>query len=61
MSERAFDAYRETPLWAGIESIVKELVATNEISVNTAPDYVIGFFCRELAAKKLTGSVALER
>ena len=50
---RPFDEYRDTPLWAALEATVTELIATRELVVNTAPDYVIGYLCQELAAKKL--------
>lgn len=53
MSLRRFDQFRGTPLWAALESTVTELVASKEISVNTAPEYVIGYLCQELLAKKL--------
>jgi hypothetical protein len=53
MSVRPFAEYRNTPLWSAVEAIVTELVASRELSMNTAPDYVIGYVCRELVAKKL--------
>jgi hypothetical protein len=45
--------HRHTPLWAALESAISELAATHELSVNTAPEYVIEYLCRELLAKKL--------
>jgi hypothetical protein len=60
MSSRPFDDYRDTPLWTAIESTIRELTASKEISVNTAPDYVIGYLCRELAAKKVIDASGLE-
>lgn len=53
MSARPFAEYRDTPLWSAIEGILAELVASREVSMNTAPEYVIGYLCRELVAKKL--------
>lgn len=50
---RQFDDIRDTRLWHGLEASIKELVATREITVNTASDYVVGYLCRELLAKKL--------
>jgi hypothetical protein len=50
--------YRHTPLWAALESAIAELAASHELSVNTAPDYVIEYLCRELIAKKLVISSA---
>ena len=53
MSERPFAEYRDTPLWSAVEATISELVASREVSVNTAPDYVIGYLCQELVARKL--------
>jgi len=60
-SSRAFDEYRNTPLWAALESTITELIATRELVVNTAPEYVIGYLCQELAAKKLILPVDRQR
>ena len=48
-----FAEHRNTRLWSAIQESINELIATREISVNTANDYVVGYLCRELAAKKL--------
>jgi len=61
VSSAPFDEYRDTPLWSAVEATVKELVATRELSVNTAPAYVIGYLCQELAAKKLIVGVGLHK
>ena len=53
MPSRPFSEYRNTRLWAAVEESVNELIATREITVNTATDYVVDFLCRELLAKKL--------
>jgi hypothetical protein len=53
MSPRPFAEHRDTRLWAAIEEAISELIATREISVNTASDYVVGYICQELVAKKL--------
>jgi hypothetical protein len=50
---RPFADLRDTRLWYAIEASIEELVATREISVNTANDYVVGNLCRELLARKL--------
>jgi hypothetical protein len=60
MSSRPFTEYRDTRLWSVIEESIKELLATREISVNTATDYVIGYLCQELTAKKLIASMDSE-
>jgi hypothetical protein len=43
----------DSALWIAVGAILVELRATREIIVNTAPDYVISYICRELVAKKL--------
>ena len=50
---RPFAEHRDTRLWSAIEESIDELIATHEISVNTARDYVVGYLCRELVAKKV--------
>jgi len=55
---RAYDEYRDTPLWKAVEATMRELVATREVRIDTAPDYVIGYLCRELAAKGVVAIAA---
>ena len=55
---RPFDEHRDSALWQAVEQIVSELVATEEITVNTAPAYVIGYVCRELTARHMVSSRA---
>jgi hypothetical protein len=56
---RPFSEYRGTPLWSALQQVLSELQATREVSVATAPEYVIGFICRELAAKHVVTEQAL--
>lgn len=58
---RTFDEYRGTPLWKALEATMKDLVASGEIRIDTAPDYVIGYLCQELAAKRVTARSAVGR
>jgi hypothetical protein len=53
---RPFAEHRDSTLWRALEQILTELVATQEITINTAPEYVIGYFCRELTAKGMVAS-----
>jgi hypothetical protein len=39
--------------------MVAELEASGEVRVETAPDYVIGYLCRELALKGVVTQEAL--
>ena len=57
----AFAEYRGTPVWRALSDALAELEATGEIKVETAPDYVIGYLCQELAVKWVVASSALTR
>lgn len=57
---RPFAEHRDSALWRALEQIITELVATQEIAINTAPEYVIGYFCRELTAKQMIASRGAE-
>jgi hypothetical protein len=57
--KRPLTEYRDSALWSAVEAIFAELKATDEIAVNTAPDYVIAYACRELIAKKIVTEAAL--
>lgn len=61
MKQRPFEEYRDTPLWRALASALAELESSREIRVETAPEYVIGHLCRELAAKWVVASAALSR
>jgi hypothetical protein len=58
-STRPFAEYRDTPLWRAVASVLADLEASREVAVATAPEYVIGYLCRELAAKKVVSASAL--
>ena len=58
-STRPFAEYRDTPLWRALAGVLAELEVSREVVVATAPEYVIGYLCRELAAKKLVSASAL--
>ena len=57
---RPFSEHRDSGLWRALEQIVTELAATQEITINTAPEYVIGYLCRELTAKQMVSSRGVE-
>lgn len=54
-----YAAYRDTHLWRAVASMVADLQASGEVRVDTAPDYVIGYLCQELAAKGVVTREAL--
>lgn len=56
-----YTTYRDTPLWAAVADVLTELQASGEVRVDTAPEYVIGFVCRELEAKRVVAPAALTR
>lgn len=57
---RPFDEYRESALWTAVEEVLLELIATREITINTAPAYVVGYLCQQLGAKGVISSRGLE-
>jgi len=57
--QRPFSKYQNTQLWAAVASVLSDLQASGEVRVDTAPDYVIGYFCRELDAKAIITPAAL--
>ena len=54
-----FEEFRDTPLWRNLAEAVEELVASREIVVATAPEYVVGYLCQRLTAGRLTAPGAL--
>lgn len=58
-SRRPFAEYRDTPLWRALASVLADLEANREVVVATAPEYVIGYLCRELDAKRVVNASAL--
>ncbi len=61
MPSRAFAEYRDTPLWSAVEATIAELAATREVSLNTAPDHVVGYLCGELVSKRLIVSTGFQK
>jgi hypothetical protein len=55
----SFDEYKDTPLWRVVAAAVAELESTQEIAVATAPDYVIGYLCRQLVVGRIAADSAL--
>lgn len=56
---RPYSEFRGTPLWAAVEKSLADLQANGEVGITTAPEYVIGFLCRELAARQVVTDRAL--
>jgi hypothetical protein len=54
-----YTEYSDTPLWRALARALAELEASKEIAVATAPEYVIGYLCRELAAQRVVAATAL--
>jgi len=55
---KAFDEYKDTPLWRVVAAAVAELEATREITVATASDYVVGYLCQQLVAGRVAAEAA---
>ena len=59
MMKHPYTEYIDTPLWRALASALGDLEASHEITIDTGRDYVIGYMCRELAAKWVIASAAL--
>ncbi len=59
--QRVYEQYEGTPLWCALEAALADLQASREISVGTAPRYILGYLCQELAAKWVVTGDALTR
>ncbi|MDF1501370.1 hypothetical protein [Roseisolibacter sp. H3M3-2] len=57
----AYEEYEGTPLWAALGSALADLTTRQELVVGTAPHYVLGHLCQELAAKRAVQEAALRR
>jgi hypothetical protein len=53
------DELRESAVWSALQRMLAEMVATKEITLNTAPDYVVSYICQELRAKGLVTEAGL--
>jgi hypothetical protein len=58
---RVYEQYEGTPLWRALEGAFADLQASREITIGTAPRYVLGYLCQELAAKWVVTGDALTR
>jgi hypothetical protein len=56
-----YEKYENTPLWRAIAGALKELEASGEIKIETAPTYVVGYICQELSAKQIVADSSLRR
>ena len=59
--QRSYAKYRDTPLWRALAAALADLEAGREVRLETAPEYVIGYLCQELAAKSIVASGAITR
>ena len=60
MMSRARSQFQHTPLWAAVSNTIAELQATGEVRVDTEVEYVIDYLCRELVAKQMVASTAID-
>ena len=62
MSSRPFAQYQHTMLWRALERALADLQRSHELTLETAPEYVIGYLCQELAARQVLtdGALAIE-
>ncbi len=57
----SYAQYEGTPLWRAVAGALGDLQSSGEVRLETAPDYVVGYLCQELAAKWIVASSALTR
>jgi len=57
--KRSGNEFQDSVLWHAVGGILTELNTTGEIAINTSPEYVAAYICRELSAKKLVTADAL--
>ena len=57
--EHPYQQFEGTPLWEVIEKAVTDLEENQDLNLTTAPVYVIGYICKELAEQGI--SVNLHR
>ena len=58
---QVYEQYEGTPLWRALEAAMAQLEESREVAVATAPHYVLGYLCQELAAKYVVTGDALTR
>jgi len=51
--------FRHSALWSAIDAIIKDLVASGELTLSTAPDYVTAQICEELVARRMVSPEGL--
>jgi hypothetical protein len=59
IQRKPFAEYQDTPLWRTVAAAVSELEASCEITIATAPEYVIGYLCQQLVVRNTIASEAL--
>ncbi len=60
-THQVYEEYEGTPLWRALAGALADLEASRELTVGTAPRYVLGYLCQELAAKWVVTGAALTR
>ena len=57
---KKYDEYQDTRVWRAVAAALDELQSTGDVALNTAPGYVIGYLCHQLAVRRLLGPEAME-
>ncbi len=60
-TRQLYAEYEGTPLWRALQGALADLEGSREVTVGTAPRYVLGYLCQELAAKYVVTGAALTR
>jgi hypothetical protein len=47
--------FEATQLWESVDSAISALVKNGDIKEATAREYIVGFLCKEISRRRLTG------
>ena len=48
-TEHPYRAFEQTRLWELIEKVVTDLESNRDLQFTTAPEYIVGYICKQLA------------
>ena len=57
---KKYDEYHDTRVWRTVADALDELQKNGSVTIQTAPDYVIGYICQQLIVRKLVGPEAMD-
>lgn len=55
-----YNQFIDTPVWRTVAAAIAELEKNKDLTITTAPEYVVGFLCQQLVVRRIVGPAALE-